>query len=95
MLAAASGVSESALAMIAIRKVLDPDAAPLRGSVPAPAREVDDREQVRSIDAGNAATGSTLEWRVTDTRNRRSTVRTWPGRGLSHFHIADIHDAEF
>jgi hypothetical protein len=38
MLAAASGVSESALAMIAIRKVLDPDAGPLRGSVSAPAR---------------------------------------------------------
>ena len=37
-LAAASGVSESALAMIAIRKVLDPDAAHLRESVPAPAR---------------------------------------------------------
>ena len=38
MLAAASGVSESALALIAIRKVLEPDAAPLRESVPAPAR---------------------------------------------------------
>src|ERR1700733_10487258 len=37
-LAAASGVSESALAMIAIRKVLDPDAAPLCGSVSASAR---------------------------------------------------------
>ena len=37
-LATASGLSESALAMIAIRKVLDPDAAPLRESVPAPAR---------------------------------------------------------
>src|SRR5579863_7057631 len=37
-LAAASGVSESALAMIAIRKVLDRDAPPLCGSVPAPAR---------------------------------------------------------
>src|SRR6202034_246231 len=38
-LAAASGVSESTLAMIAIRRVLDPDAVPMRGSVPAPARE--------------------------------------------------------
>ncbi len=38
-LATASGVSESALAMIAIRKVLDPDAALPRASVPAPARE--------------------------------------------------------
>src|ERR1700733_10221675 len=37
-LAAASGVSESALALIAIRKVLDPEAAPLPESVPAPAR---------------------------------------------------------
>lgn len=37
-LAAASGVSESALAMIAIRKLLNPDAASLRESVPAPAR---------------------------------------------------------
>jgi hypothetical protein len=37
-LATASGLSESALAMIAIRKVLDTDAAPLRESVPAPAR---------------------------------------------------------
>src|SRR6202050_1924619 len=37
-LAATSGVSESALAMIAIRKVLDLDAVPMRGSVPAPAR---------------------------------------------------------
>ena len=37
-LAEASGVSESALAMIAIRKVLDPGAAPLRESVTAPAR---------------------------------------------------------
>ena len=37
-LATASGLSESALAMIAIRKVLDPDAAPLRESAPAPAR---------------------------------------------------------
>ena len=37
-LAAASGLSESALAMIAIRTVLDPNAAPLRESVPAPAR---------------------------------------------------------
>lgn len=37
-LATASGLSESALAMIAIRQVLDPDAAPLRESIPAPAR---------------------------------------------------------
>jgi len=37
-LATASGLSESALAMIAIRKVLAPDAAPLCGSVSAPAR---------------------------------------------------------
>jgi hypothetical protein len=37
-LATSSGLSESALAMIAIRKVLDPDAAPLRESMPAPAR---------------------------------------------------------
>lgn len=37
-LATASGLSESTLAMIAIRKVLDPDAAPLRESVLAPAR---------------------------------------------------------
>ena len=37
-LAAASGVSESALAMIAIREILDPDAGPLRESVPAPAQ---------------------------------------------------------
>jgi len=37
-LATASGLSESALAMIAIGKVLDPDAAPLRESVPVPAR---------------------------------------------------------
>ena len=38
MLATTSGLSESALAMIAIRKALDPDAAPLRESVPAPAQ---------------------------------------------------------
>lgn len=37
-LAATSGLSESALAMIAIRTVLDPDAAPVRESVPPPAR---------------------------------------------------------
>jgi hypothetical protein len=37
-LATASGLSESALAMIAIRKVLDPDAAPLHELVSAPAR---------------------------------------------------------
>lgn len=37
-LAAASGVSESTLAMIAIRRVLDPDAVLMRGSVPARAR---------------------------------------------------------
>jgi hypothetical protein len=37
-LAAASGVSESALAMIAIRKVLDADGTALRGSLPSPAR---------------------------------------------------------
>jgi len=37
-LATASGLSESELAMIAIRKVLDPDDAPPRESVPAPAR---------------------------------------------------------
>ena len=37
-LAAASGVSESTLAMIAIRRVLDPDAVLMRGSVPASAR---------------------------------------------------------
>lgn len=37
-LAAVSGVSESTLAMIAIRRVLDPDAGPSHGSVSAPAR---------------------------------------------------------
>ena len=37
-LATASGLSESALALIAIRKVLDPDTAQSRESVPAPAR---------------------------------------------------------
>lgn len=48
MLATASGLSESALAMIAIRKVLDPDAASLRKSVPAPAgRPATDRITIR------------------------------------------------
>jgi hypothetical protein len=46
-LATASGLSESALAMIAIRKVLDPDAAPLRESVPPARGPATDRITIR------------------------------------------------